>query len=128
MSDAQRPRQTQPSWPPRDRSIPKMLIRNRVVTLERIETGDWTQRQIKRRPADICELTAVLSDGTRVTRKAIVSYREGERERLFEPMLRGEMTAAEAQALTQLIHRRCTALQRERGALQRELSCRVIYG
>jgi hypothetical protein len=123
-----RSRQADRPRPERAKTPTTMLIRNRVVTLARIDVGDWQQKQIKHRAADVCELTAVLSDGTKVVRKAIVSYRENEREKLFEPMLRGEATPREVQALTQVVHRRCQALQRVRGELQREHGLRVVYG
>ena len=103
-----------------------MLIRNRIATLERIEASGWEQTERRGKPADACTLTAHLSDGTKHTRKAVVSYKTGEREKLFVPMLEGKMTEREGQDLMRLVLRRCTALQTTRGELQREFGKGLI--
>lgn len=106
--------------PPRDRSTPTMLVRRTVVTVDRIEVGEWARVPDLSTPTESCSVVAHLSDGTTDERSATVTYEPGERERLLEAVMTGEGGEETVRLAQSVLLRRSAAILRERGELQRE--------
>lgn len=123
---AARSRQAQPAHPPRERIVPQMLLRRKVVSIVRFEDSGWNRTPELDTPTEVRLITAVLSDGTRVAKEATVTYKPRERERILEAMTTPGVDAARAdwalRAIVAAKLRRARAAQTAYGELQRAYS------
>ena len=107
----------------------KMLIRNRVVTLDRVESTGWAKIPDLSTPKEHNVLTAYFSDGTTKTKTLTVSYKDGERERILEAMVSGVEADKALDSLVKIKLRRARLVQKAHGDWRREYrNGVVIYG
>jgi hypothetical protein len=96
-----------------------MLVRNRLVTLVRIEQTGWARVPNMESPTETNVVTAHLSDGTTRAIDATIVYAAGERERIFEAMLEPNADPEPAiQAVRSIARRRAAAVKEAYRVLQ----------
>jgi hypothetical protein len=103
-----------------------MLVRQKVVSIARLEVGDW-HRDLGEPGAEVStesrKLVATLSDGESLVTWATVKYQRGERERFAEQVVEESLSRAERgtaeQQLRAFLDRRARAFLETLGDLQR---------
>ena len=114
-----------PVYPPKPGFSPMAEPRRRLVALTAVAVVEpWAASPDLTKPSETCTLRATLSDGRTVDRKAKVTYRKNEREKVLERLTDpGQDTRADERAIASLNamrDRRFRAIERVRGALQSE--------
>ena len=112
-------RQAQPPHAPKPLASRMAEPTRRIVTLARVEVGEWGRQPDLHTPHESVTVTAILSDGTMDARQATVKYAKGEREKILEAVIGGTGTEKELAQTRRILERRAQAIIRCRGELER---------
>lgn len=121
--DYKRERQAQPPFPQSERTVPSVLVRGKVVTIARFEDTGWNRSADPGKKQDVRTITAVLTDGTRISKDAVISYGHNEREKILEAATMPVSDEKSSWALKSIVDiklRRAALVQKIYGQLQSE--------
>ena len=107
---------TQPEKPMWNTAAPPNF---KIVTLVRIDVGEWGRIPEMKRSHEAVTVTAVLSDGRTDARQAVCLYEAGEREKIMEQALGRKDNEAALIATKRLLRLRSMAVEKARGELQK---------